>query len=299
MSANQSANNNTILMTVATVLLLSASGFGAIDIDMGPLFQDAFANGTATDAGTGTTVSYSGNNGVAAGFTQDATNVLAIDSPDSTSDFGAGGTETRELGEWAYGCWTVNFGNAFGPNMNNNAISATDFSLDQSSLNGGSNYYEWGMMDLHTPGSSTITAAVIENYLNNLTNYDDVNDTQIGTALGANAANDSLNMFGPSIAGGTDDDMGPFATNSATGNDGVENGNTTWDNTEFGLSPTAGITGFTFCYGLAISNTESQRSGPRASIQNLTDAMTTVPEPGSVSLLSLGLVALLGLRRRR
>ena len=262
--------------------------YADVVLDLGPLFRDAFANGSATDAATGTTVSYSSN---------DSGGALIVNSPSSTSDFGSN-SATGVIGDWGYGVWDVTFGNSFGPNGNSNLISAADFSLDQSSLNGSSNWYEWGMIDLN--GGSNITTAQLEAYLNDVTNYDDINDTNIGTALGADAANDSFNMFGPSVAGGSDDDMGVFV-NGSPDNDGVDNSNTTWDNSEFGLASDAGISGFSFYYGYSLSNTESQTSNPRGSIRELTDTQQAqgVPEPSSASILALATIALCNRRRRK
>jgi len=71
-------------------------------------------------------------------------------------------------------------------------LSAADFELGVSSLNGSSNGNQFGFLDLKGSGG-TITASAVDSYLADTSNY--TVPASIGLALGADVANDDHNNF--------------------------------------------------------------------------------------------------------
>jgi len=259
---------------VITLVLATSTAFGQATLDVDGNLPAA-ADGSTTTLADGTTITLTEFDGG-----------LGSLFPNSASaDFDFATQTPAGAGEWSYLCLEVSFGTDFGVN-NDGLVSAADFELGVSSLNGSSNWYEFGFLDLVGPGTSgNISNAMIEAYLNDTSNYDDpTSNTEIGTALGADVANDDLNNF------------------DAAGNPvsavGADNGNDTWDNNDFGLAGTAAISGFKYYYGAVTSDDRS--SSPGGSIGDFEDAQSVaaIPEPGSLGLVVL-CVSGLTLRRRR
>lgn len=247
-----------------------ATAASTLDVD-GNL--PAAADGSTTTLADGTTLTLTEYAGGPAG------GLGSIYPNTSASDFDFG-SSSPGVGNWGFIALEVTFGTDFGVS-GDGLVSAADFELGVSSLNGSSNWYEWGFIDLEGPGGS-ITVADVQSYLGVSSNYTAVDPTtEIGTVLGANAANDEHNNGG------------------AGGSSGSGPSNDVWNNTDFGLDPEEAISGFTFYYGAVTS--DSRSSSPGASIANFEDAMTTqavIPEPSSFALLALAGMSLFGIRRR-
>ena len=254
----------TLMSTIPTI----ASAQATLDID-GNL--PAAADGSTTTLADGTTLT----------LTEFVSGLGSIFPNSSTSDFDFASSQDNGAGAYSYLVLDVTFGTDFGVS-GDGLVSAQDFELGVSSLNGASNWYEFGFLDLKGTGG-TITPGAVDTYLADTTNYtDSMSFVPIGTALGANVANDTLNNGG------------------ADGSSGSGPSNDTWDNTDFGLAPDTAISGFTFFYGAVTS--DDRQSSPGASIGDFEDAMTlqaaAVPEPSALALL-LTATCFTGLRRRR
>lgn len=253
-----------VLLSILSVGL-SAHVHAAITLDITDHLPAAM--GGTTTLADGTTITLTENSS-GAGWTPGTSYPNGV-----SSDFDYSNPATDPTnGNWHYITLTVMFGSDFGVS-GDGLVSADDFNLSQSSLNGSSGWYEFGFLDLLGPASAGVTDSAIEMYLNDASNYDNSADQGVGDSVGALAANDDIN------------------NRDASGNQmsgtGASNGNGTWNNTEFGLPSTTGITGFRFYYGAAAA--DGVGSSPGASIGSITDSMSTqaVPEPSSFLFLAL------------